>query len=69
MDKNSENEIESLLLDCRQAATRLSISPRTLWTLTNSGQIAYVKAGRRVLYDPRDLAAFIDRNRVAVAQD
>jgi|tagenome__1003787_1003787.scaffolds.fasta_scaffold18504966_2 excisionase family DNA binding protein len=67
MNAITQKTAEKLLLDCREAAERLSISARTLWMLTKAGQIAHVKAGRRVLYDPRDLTAWIDRNRVVAA--
>jgi len=39
-----------LLLDRPKAAALLSISPRLLWSLTNSGEIPHIKLGRRVLY-------------------
>jgi excisionase family DNA binding protein len=54
---------DKLLLTAREAAAALSISERTLWTLTKCGAIAHVRAGRRVLYSPADLAAWIDRQR------
>lgn len=52
-----------LLLDAREAARRLGISPRTLWTLTDEGRIRPVRIGRLVKYDPRDLLAFIDASK------
>ena len=51
------------LVNCREAAQRLSISARALWTLTKTGEIAHVRAGRRVLYAPADLLDWIARNR------
>lgn len=54
-----------LLLDAKAAAAALSISARTLWTLTNSGTIPCVRIGRAVRYDMRDLVAFIDRSKPA----
>ncbi|MHC4563395.1 MAG: helix-turn-helix domain-containing protein, partial [Planctomycetota bacterium] len=40
------------------------LSERTLWGLTKRGNIRCVRVGRRVLYDPADLRAFIeDRKR------
>ncbi|QDU25887.1 Helix-turn-helix domain protein [Anatilimnocola aggregata] len=57
---------DRLLLDARATARRLSISSRTLWTLTNSGQIPFVRVGRRVLYSPTALQAWIaQREEVA----
>lgn len=54
---------DRLLLPAREAAAALAISERTLWSLTKCGDIAHVKAGRRVLYAPSDLAEWIDRQR------
>jgi DNA binding domain, excisionase family len=59
----TNNSTTKLLLNTCEAAAQLNISKRTLWSLTKAGEIAHVKAGRRVLYDPRDLIAWIDRNR------
>ena len=50
-----------LLLDPRRAAQALSVSPRTLWTLTKSGQLPCVRVGRRLVR-----YRFIDLERFAV---
>jgi hypothetical protein len=55
--------IDALLLSAATAAKSLCISPKTLWTLTNDGQINPVRIGRRVLYSPRELELFIDSRR------
>lgn len=52
-----------LLLTASDAAGRLSISPRTLWTLTDRGEMPVVRIGRAVRYDVRDLIAWIDANK------
>lgn len=52
-----------LLLTPVRAAQSLSISPRTLWTLTKSGQIPCVRIGRLVRYDPQDLQRWIDQRK------
>jgi excisionase family DNA binding protein len=52
-----------LLLTEREAAKRLSISPRKLWELRNAGEIRCVKIGRSVRYCVNDLAAWIDSKR------
>lgn len=57
---NSAKTNERLLLNSREAAGMLGISPRTLWELTNLARIKAVRIGRLVKYDPRDLMAFID---------
>jgi predicted DNA-binding transcriptional regulator AlpA len=48
-----------LLLNARDAATALAISPRKLWELTNGGDIPCVRIGRAVRYDPADLQDWI----------
>lgn len=54
------------LLDEREAAKFLGVSPRTLWGLASRGEVPYVRIGKTSKrYDPRDLRAFCDRNRVA----
>ncbi|MCE5268051.1 MAG: helix-turn-helix domain-containing protein [Planctomycetaceae bacterium] len=46
-----------------QTAKILCVSPRTLWTLTREGALHCVRIGRRVLYAPTDIRAFVDRCR------
>lgn len=49
-----------LLLDARQAAEALSICEKTLWSITQPrGDLPCVRIGRRILYDPADLRAWI----------
>lgn len=53
--------IEPMLLTVRQAAQVLSISERTLFSLTKSGEIPAVRFGERnVRYDPADLRRWIE---------
>lgn len=49
-----------MLLDVHRTAKSLGIGERKLWSLTNCREIRCVRIGRRVLYDPRDLTAYID---------
>ena len=52
------------LVDERAAAKFLGISPRVLWGLADSGSIPFIRIGPRLKrYDPRDLQAFVERNR------
>lgn len=37
----------------------LGISARTLWTLTNSGEIPHARIGRRVVYPLADLESWL----------
>lgn len=61
-DRRNEQVIEPLLLTARQAAKILSISERTLWGLTKTGDIPAVRfGGRNVRYSPDDLRAWIQR--------
>ena len=55
--------VEPLLLNARDTAKALSISERKLWELTNAGDIPSVRIGRRVLYDPGDLQAWIESKK------
>ena len=53
---------EKLLLDEREAAALLGIGARTLAEARYAGHVPFVRlAGRRVLYDRRDLLGWIDR--------
>ena len=59
-----------LLLPAPQAAAALSVCEKTLWTLTQPrGSIPCIHVGRRVLYDPRDLLAWIDQQKGGRATD
>jgi excisionase family DNA binding protein len=51
------------LMTAGQTAKALCVSPRTVWTLTREGVLACVRIGRRVLYAPDDIRAFVDRCR------
>lgn len=49
------SSMSPLAMRPRQAAMALSISVRTLFSLTKSGEIPCIKLGRAVLYRPADL--------------
>lgn len=63
--RNAAPAPQALLLKPVDAAASLSISPRTLWTLTDRGEIRCIRIGRAVRYDPRDLSAWIARKKDA----
>ena len=63
MDGTKTEQVAPLLLDEREAARRLGVSPRSLWQLRKDGRIEWVPVGGRVLYEPAALAAFIARQR------
>jgi len=58
------NDAPKLLLTAPEAARALAVSPRTLWTLTQTGEIPAVRIGpRSVRYAVADLEAAIQRMR------
>lgn len=57
-----------LLLRPREAASALGICEKTLWSITAPrGDLACVRIGRSVRYDPLDLRAWIDRQKMVTA--
>jgi excisionase family DNA binding protein len=52
---------EPELVDTREAARRLGISARTLWSLTATGELSAVRIGRAVRYRPETLRQFAAR--------
>lgn len=54
-----------LLIKAEEAAQMLSISPRLLWSLAQRGEIPQVRIGRSVRYDPADLHAWVQRQKVS----
>lgn len=48
-----------LLIDARTAAESLNISARLLWSLTRRNAIPSRRVGRRVLYEPGELLAWV----------
>jgi excisionase family DNA binding protein len=53
--------LQKILLTVREAAQALAVSERTLWTLTNSGEVAHVRFGLSMRYDVADLRNWIGR--------
>jgi len=52
---------DRLLVNVREAAAMLSISPRKLWDLTKRGDVSSVRIDRRVLYYVDDLRKSITK--------
>lgn len=48
-----------LLIDAKAAASRLAMSPRTLWSLTKCNAIPSRRIGRSVRYCPDELRAWV----------
>jgi hypothetical protein len=57
MNQNLDRAValKPLLLQAKDAAAFLSISPRTLWEFSHNGGIPTVRIGRRVLYNVESL--------------
>jgi excisionase family DNA binding protein len=67
-DRPEAHAVEPLLVPAREAARLLAVSERTLWGLTRRGEVPCVRIGRAVRYDPRDLAAYVERLRAPAAE-
>jgi excisionase family DNA binding protein len=52
------------LLNNDQAADILNISPYSLRGKVSRREIPFIKVGRRTLFDPEDLRAYIDARKV-----
>ena len=53
-----------LLLSARETAKALGVCEKTLWSMTRPrGDLPCVCIGRRVLYDPADLQAWIAKQK------
>ena len=52
-----------LLLTAKQAAKALAISPRTLWTMTASGEIPHIWLRGCLRYPVNDLEKLIDERK------
>ncbi len=57
-----QQEVFRLLLGREEAASALSISVRKLDELAASNQLARVRIGRRVCFDPETLREFAEKN-------
>ena len=52
---------EPKLLTVKEVAEMLSISERTVWSMTNAGEIPCVRIRKRVLYRLNHVQGFIDK--------
>ncbi|MAX23389.1 MAG: DNA-binding protein [Phycisphaeraceae bacterium] len=55
--------VQRLLLKPNEAAEMLAISPRLLWSITDSGELPCLRIGRLVRYDPTDLKVWINAQK------
>jgi excisionase family DNA binding protein len=58
---------EPLLLTPKEAAKAMKISERTLRTLKATGQIPFVRIRAAVRFDPADLRAWIERQKIPIS--
>lgn len=56
---------QKLLIDTKEAAEFITVSPRTLWSLTFEREpgLPFVRVGRLIRYDPQDLREWISENK------
>jgi excisionase family DNA binding protein len=60
---------ELKLWNIRQTAEATGLSVNTLYSWISQKKITYIKAGRKVLFDPRDLQAWIESHKVRQKED
>lgn len=63
-EKERPNREEVRLLNIKEAARYLGTTDKTLYTKIWRREIPFVKIGRSVRFDVRDLEALIERSRV-----
>ncbi len=52
------------LLSTKEAAALLGVAPTTLEMWKAQRKIPFVRLGRRTVWDPKDLSAFVEKNKV-----
>jgi excisionase family DNA binding protein len=52
------------LLNVRQVAEQLNVSPWTIRSWRTKGQIPFIKLHKRILFDPADIDNFIEMCKV-----
>jgi excisionase family DNA binding protein len=58
---------ETALMDVNDVAKALRVSPYTVRRWASQNKLVKVKLGSRTLFDPVDVARFVQRARTAVA--
>ena len=59
---------EILLWDVHQTAEATRLSVQTIYIWVSQRRIPFVKVGRRTLFDPKDIKAWIESKKVEVNQ-
>ena len=62
---NRANPVEPLLVNEHQVARLLSLSPRSVWSLSKNGDLPVVWIGKAKRYHIRDIEAFIEARKHA----
>jgi len=62
----SPNPSEPLLIGVEEVARLLNVSPRTVWTLTATGELPHLRIGRRVLYSSEGVRSWTQSRLQAV---
>jgi len=52
---------DALLVNAKDAARMLAISPRKLWALTASGDLPHLRIGRLIRYPSQELERWVER--------
>ena len=68
MTAPADDGARPLLVNAADAARMLSIGKRKLWELTNRRAIPFLKIGRSLRYDVRDLERWIEARKVKVRE-
>jgi excisionase family DNA binding protein len=61
--QTASHDLPSLLLSIKQAATALSVSERTVWTMVHNGELPHMRLGRRLLFSRTALEAWVARRQ------
>ena len=61
--KQTDTELDPLLVDAKTAARLLGIGSRKLWEITNTRELPAVRIGRAVRYQMAEIQAFIERSK------
>jgi excisionase family DNA binding protein len=61
---NQDENMNKRNMDIRAAATRIGCSPFTLRTWVRQRTIPYIRVGRRIVFDPSEVEAFLAQNRI-----
>ena len=67
-DEDRHRDHGPYLVRPAEAARLLSIGKRKLWELTNCHAIPFLRIGRSLRYDVRDLEQWIDAQKVRVRE-